>query len=75
MKKEYMTIELKDNRFVITTDKKSIPVDVAEEIVNTVSEGLSSMWRTERKNYKTIIFMQTIAVLVLFISVITMYFK
>lgn len=70
-----MTIELKDDRFVITTDKKSIPVDVAEEIVNTVSEGLSAMWRTERKNYRTIILMQTIAVLVLFISVITMYFK
>ena len=75
MEKEQIVIKLRGDKFVINTDKKNIPTDVVEEIVNEVAEGLCRMWHKERKNYKTIIFMQTISVLVLFIGVIAMYLK
>lgn len=75
MKKELLMVELEGDRFKLNTDKKSIPTDIAEEIVNTVAEELAKLWHSERRNYKTIIFMQTIAVVVLFISVIAMYLK
>lgn len=75
MEKEEIVIKLKGDRFVINTDKKNISVDVVEEIVNEVAEGLCRMWHKERKNYKTIIFIQTISVLILFIGVIAMYLK
>lgn len=75
MEKEQIVIKLRGDKFVINTDKKNIPTDVVEEIINEVAEGLCRMWHKERKNYKTIIFMQTIAVVVLFISVIAMYLK
>lgn len=75
MEKEQIVIKLRGDKFVINTDKKNIPTDVVEEIINEVAEGLCRMWHKERKNYKTIIFIQTIAVLILFISVIAMYLK
>lgn len=75
MEKERIVIKLKGDRFTIATDKKDIPTDVVEEIVNEVAEGLCSMWNKERKHYKTVIFIQTISVLILFIGVITMYFR
>ena len=75
MEKEQIVIKLKGDKFVINTDKKNIPTDVVEEIINEVAEGLCRMWHKERKNYKTIIFMQTISVLILFIGVIAMYLK
>jgi len=75
MEKEQIVIKLRGDKFVINTDKKNIPTDVVEEIVNEVAEGLCRMWHKERKNYKTIIFIQTISVLVLFIGVIAMYLK
>lgn len=75
MEKEQIVIKLRGDKFVINTDKKNIPTDVVEEIVNEVAEGLCNMWYKERKNYKTIILMQTISVLILFIGVIAMYLK
>lgn len=75
MEKEQIVIKLRGDKFVINTDKKNIPTDVVEEIVNEVAEGLCRMWHKERKNYKTIIFIQTISVLILFIGVIAMYLK
>ena len=75
MEKEQIIIKLRGDKFVINTDKKNIPTDVVEEIVNEVAEGLCKMWHKERKNYKTIIFIQTISVLILFIGVIAMYLK
>ena len=75
MEKEQIVIKLRGDKFVINTDKKNIPTDVVEEIINEVAEGLCRMWHKERKNYKTIIFMQTISVLILFIGVIAMYLK
>ena len=75
MEKEQIVIKLRGDKFVINTDKKNIPTDIVEEIVNEVAEGLCKMWHKERKNYKTIIFIQTISVLVLFIGVIAMYLK
>lgn len=75
MEKEQIVVKLRGDRFVIDTNKKNISTDVVEEIVNEVAEGLCRMWHKERKNYKTIIFMQTISVLILFIGVIAMYLK
>ena len=75
MEKEQIVIKLRGDKFVIDTDKKNIPTDVVEEIINEVAEGLCKMWHKERKNYKTIIFIQTISVLILFIGVIAMYLK
>ena len=75
MEKEQIVIKLRGDKFVINTDKKNIPTDVVEEIINEVAEGLCRMWHKERKNYKTIIFIQTISVLILFIGVIAMYLK
>lgn len=75
MEKEQIVIKLRGDKFVINTDKKNIPTDIVEEIVNEVAEGLCRMWHKERKNYKTIIFIQTISVLILFIGVIAMYLK
>lgn len=75
MEKEQIVIKLRGDKFVIDTDKKNIPTDVVEEIINEVAEGLCRMWHKERKNYKTIIFIQTISVLILFIGVIAMYLK
>ena len=75
MEKEQIVIKLRGDKFVINTDKKNIPTDVVEEIVNEVAEGLCRMWHKERKNYKIIILMQTISVLILFIGVIAMYLK
>lgn len=75
MEKEQIIVKLRGDKFVIDTNKKNISPDVVEEIINEVAEGLCKMWHKERKNYKTIIFMQTIAVLILFISVIAMYLK
>ena len=75
MEKEQIIIKLRGDRFTINTDKKNIPVNIVEEIVNEVAEGLCNMWYKERKNYKTIILMQTISVLILFIGVIAMYLK
>lgn len=75
MEKEQIVVKLRGDKFVIDTNKKNISTDVVEEIVNEVAEGLCRMWHKERKNYKTIIFMQTISVLILFISVIAMYLK
>ena len=75
MEKEQIIVKLRGDKFIINTDKKNIPTDVVEEIVNEVAEGLCRMWHKERKNYKTIIFMQTISVLILFIGVIAMYLK
>lgn len=75
MEKEQIVIKLRGDKFVIATDKKNIPTDVVEEIINEVAEGLCRMWHKERKNYKTIIFIQTISVLILFIGVIAMYLK
>ena len=68
-------MEYNKGTFVIDTNKKNISPDVVEEIINEVAEGLCRMWHKERKNYKTIIFMQTISVLILFIGVIAMYLK
>ena len=75
MEKEEIVIKLRGDKFVINTDKKNIPTDVVEEIINEVAEGLCRMWHKERKNYKTIIFIQTISVFILFVSVIAMYLK
>ena len=75
MEKEEIVVKLRGDRFTINTDKKNIPVNIVEEIVNEVAEGLCNMWYKERKNYKIIIFMQTISVLILFIGVIAMYLK
>ena len=75
MEKEQIVIKLRGDKFVINTDKKNIPTDVVEEIINEVAEGLCRMWHKERKNYKTIIFIQTISIFILFISVIAMYLK
>ena len=75
MEKEQIVIKLRGDKFVIDTDKKNIPTDVVEEIINEVAEGLCKMWHKERKNYKTIIFIQTISVLILFVGVIAMYLK
>lgn len=75
MEKEQIVVKLRGDKFVIDTNKKNISTDVVEEIVNEVAEGLCRKWHKERKNYKTIIFMQTISVLILFISVIAMYLK
>lgn len=75
MEKEQIVIKLRGDKFVINTDKKNIPTDVVEEIINEVAEGLCRMWHKERKNYKTIIFIQTISVFILFISVIAMYLR
>ena len=75
MEKEQIVIKLRGDKFVINTDKKNIPTDVVEEIINEVAEGLCRMWHKERKNYKTIIFIQTISVFILFVSVIAMYLK
>ena len=75
MEKEQIVIKLRGDKFVINTDKKNIPTDTVEEIINEVAEGLCRMWHKERKNYKTIIFIQTISVLILFIGVIAMYLK
>lgn len=75
MEKEQIVVKLRGDKFVIDTNKKNISTDVVEEIVNEVAEGLCRMWHKERKNYKTIIFMQTISVLILFIGVIAMYLK
>lgn len=75
MEKEEIVVKLRGDRFTINTDKKNIPVNIVEEIVNEVAEGLCNMWYKERKNYKTIILMQTISVLILFIGVIAMYLK
>ena len=75
MEKEQIVVKLRGDKFVIDTNKKNISIDIVDEIVNEVAEGLCRMWHKERKNYKTIIFIQTIAVLILFISVIAMYLK
>lgn len=75
MEKEQIVVKLRGDKFVIDTNKKNIPIDVVEEIINEVAEGLCKMWHKERKNYKIIIFMQTISVLILFIGVIAMYLK
>ena len=75
MEKEQIVIKLRGDKFIIDTDKKNRPTDIVEEIINEVAEGLCKMWHKERKNYKTIIFMQTIAVLILFVGVIAMYLK
>ena len=75
MEKEQIVIKLRGDKFVIATDKKNIPTDVVEEIINEVAEGLCRMWHKERKNYKTIIFIQTISVFILFVGVIAMYLK
>ena len=75
MEKEQIVVKLRGDKFVIDTNKKNIPTDVVEEIINEVAEGLCKMGHKERKNYKTIIFMQTISVLILFIGVIAMYLK
>lgn len=75
MEKEQIVVKLRGDKFVIDTNKKNISTDVVEEIINEVAEGLCRMWHKERKNYKTIIFMQTISVLILFIGVIAMYLK
>ena len=75
MEKEQIVIKLRGDKFVIDTDKKNIPTDVVEQIINEVAAGLCKMWHKERKNYKTIIFIQTISVLILFIGVIAMYLK
>lgn len=75
MEKEQIVIKLRGDKFVINTDKKNISTDVVEEIINEIAEELCRMWHKERKNYKTIIFMQTISVLILFIGVIAMYLK
>lgn len=75
MEKEQIIVKLRGDKFVIDTNKKNISIDIVDEIVNEVAEGLCRMWHKERKNYKTIIFIQTIAVLILFISVIAMYLK
>ena len=75
MEKEEIVVKLRGDRFTINTDKKNISVNIVEEIVNEVAEGLCRMWHKERKNYKTIIFIQTISVLILFIGVIAMYLK
>lgn len=75
MEKEQIVVKLRGDKFVIDTNKKNISIDVVEEIVNEVAEGLCRMWHKERKNYKTIIFMQTISVLILFVGVIAMYLK
>ena len=75
MEKEQIIVKLRGDKFVIDTNKKNISIDIVEEIVNEVAEGLCRMWHKERKNYKTIIFMQTISVLILFIGVIAMYLK
>ena len=75
MEKEQIVVKLRGDKFVIDTNKKNISPDVVEEIINEVAEGLCRMWHKERKNYKTIIFMQTISVLILFIGVIAMYLK
>ena len=75
MEKEQIIVKLRGDKFVIDTNKKNIPTDVVEEIINEVAEGLCKMWHKERKNYKTIIFIQTISVLILFIGVIAMYLK
>lgn len=75
MEKEQIIVKLRGDKFVIDTNKKNISPDVVEEIINEVAEGLCRMWHKERKNYKTIIFMQTISVLILFIGVIAMYLK
>lgn len=75
MEKEQIVIKLRGDKFVINTDKKNIPTDVVEEIINEVAEGLCRMWHKERKNYKTIIFIQTISVFILFISVIAIYLR
>ena len=75
MEKEQIVVKLRGDKFVIDTNKKNIPTDVVEEIINEVAEGLCKMWNKERKNYKLIIFMQTISVLILFIGVIAMYLK
>ena len=75
MEKEQIVVKLRGDKFVIDTNKKNISIDIVEEIVNEVAEGLCRMWYKERKNYKTIIFMQTISVLILFIGVIAMYLK
>ena len=75
MEKEQIIIKLRGDKFVIDTNKKNISTDIVEEIVNEVAEGLCNIWYKERKNYKTIILMQTISVLILFIGVIAMYLK
>ena len=75
MEKEQIVVKLRGDKFVIDTNKKNISPDVVEEIINEVAEGLCKMWHKERKNYKTIIFIQTISVLILFIGVIAMYLK
>lgn len=75
MEKEQIIVKLRGDKFVIDTNKKNISPDVVEEIINEVAEGLCKMWHKERKNYKTIIFIQTISVLILFIGVIAMYLK
>ena len=75
MEKEQIIVKLRGDKFVIDTNKKNISPDVVEEIINEVAEGLCKMWHKERKNYKLIIFMQTISVLILFIGVIAMYLK
>ena len=75
MEKEQIIVKLRGDKFVIDTNKKNISPDVVEEIINEVAEGLCRMWHKERKNYKTIILIQTISVLILFISVIAMYLK
>ena len=75
MEKEQIIVKLRGDKFVIDTNKKNISPDVVEEIINEVAEGLCRMWHKERKNYKIIIFMQTISVLILFIGVIAMCLK
>ena len=75
MEKEQIVVKLRGDKFVIDTNKKNIPTDVVEEIINEVAEGLCRMWHKERKNYKIIISIQTISVLILFIGVIAMYLK
>lgn len=75
MEKEQIVIKLRGDKFVIDTNKKNISTDVVEEIINKIAEELCRMWHKERKNYKIIIFMQTISVLILFIGVIAMYLK
>ena len=75
MEKEQIVVKLRGDKFVINTNKKNISTDVVEEIINEVAEGLCRMWYKERKNYKIIIFIQTISVLILFISVIAMYLR
>ena len=75
MEKEQIVVKLREDKFVIDTNKKNISIDIVEEIVNELAEGLCMMWHKERKNYKIIIFIQTIAVLILFIGVIAMYLK